>query len=215
MYKKGIKTRNLIYKTAKKTFYENGYKKARIQDITDTAEVPIGLFTYYFKSKDGIVQHFFSEFMTQISLRVTESIKKGIENSIKRHALVSCIYYDIIFNDPNNRRFFYETIQKKSNYRVLNKTANKIYKRYVDDFNVKISDRDFEDLLRIDFGARREFFLHYLEEGQQRPIGEIVYLINGTFPRIIRIDQDVVDKELKEGIALMDTIDYKDIHLLK
>ncbi len=215
MYKKGIQTRNLIYQSAKKIFYENGYKKARIQDITDMAGVPIGLFTYYFKSKDGIVQHFFSEFLTQISLHVNESVDIGTEHSIKRHALVSCIFFDIIFEDQNNRRFFYETIQKKSNYRILSKTVNKVYQHYLDDFNIEISDREFDDLLRIDFGARREFFLYYMEEGKQRSIGEIVHLINGIFPRLIRIDQAVIDKELKEGIALMDSVDYQNICLLQ
>lgn len=214
MYKKGIQTRNLIYQTAKKIFYQNGYKKARIQDITDAADVPIGLFTYYFKSKDGIVQQFFSEFMTQIFSRVDETLHDKVENSIKLHALTSCISYDIILNDQNNRRFFYETIQRKSNYRLLSQLAYEVYRQNIEDFNVEVSDQTFEDLIRVDFGARREFFLYYFEEKQQHSIAEIVRVINGIFPRLIRIDQAIVDKELEEGIALMDSVDYQDIHLL-
>ena len=147
MYEKGVQTRNMIYQTAKQLFYDKGYEKTKIKEIADTAEVPIGLFTYYFKTKDKIVQHIYSEFFTQISLRITEATKDGLDNSILRHAILSWIYYEIIFSDANNRRFYYENLKKTSNYRIMNKTASQTYRRYVEDFNVVISDHDFQNLL--------------------------------------------------------------------
>ena len=63
MYEKGVQTRNMIYQTAKQLFYDKGYEKTKIKEIADTAEVPIGLFTYYFKTKDKIVQYIYLSFL--------------------------------------------------------------------------------------------------------------------------------------------------------
>ena len=45
---KGLETKQLIYDTAKKEFYQNGYKKTTIQTVTLYAGVQRGLFAYYF-----------------------------------------------------------------------------------------------------------------------------------------------------------------------
>lgn len=191
MYEKGVQTRNMIYQTAKQLFYDKGYKKTKIKEIADTAEVPIGLFTYYFKTKDKIVQHIYSEFFTQISLRITEAVKDGLDNSILRHAILSWIYYEIILSDENNRRFYYENLKKTSNYRIMNKTATQTYRRYVEDFNVVISDHDFQNLLYLDFGARREYFLNFFEKPLADTTDDVIFLINGILPRLLGIDQSI------------------------
>lgn len=206
MYEKGVQTRNMIYQTAKQLFYDKGYEKTKIKEIADTAEVPIGLFTYYFKTKDKIVQHIYSEFFTQISLRITEATKDGLDNSILRHAILSWIYYEIIFSDENNRRFYYENLKKTSNYRIMNKTASQTYRRYVEDFNVVISDHDFQNLLYLDFGARREYFLNYFEKPLDDTTDDVIFLINGILPRLLGIDQNTITTMLYKGINTAKTI---------
>ncbi|MDR2520202.1 MAG: TetR/AcrR family transcriptional regulator, partial [Eubacteriaceae bacterium] len=42
-YKKGIETKERIFQSAKKMFYEYGYKSATIEKIAEEAKVPIGL----------------------------------------------------------------------------------------------------------------------------------------------------------------------------
>lgn len=214
MYEKGVQTRNMIYQTAKQLFYDKGYEKTKIKEIADTAEVPIGLFTYYFKTKDKIVQHIYSEFFTQISLRITEETKDGLDNSILRHAILSWIYYEIIFSDENNRRFYYENLKKTSNYRIMNKTASQTYRRYVEDFNVVISDHDFQNLLYLDFGARREYFLNYFEKPLNDTTDDVIFLINGILPRLLGIDQNTITTMLYKGINTAKIIRYDDIPFL-
>ena len=214
MYEKGVQTRNMIYQTAKQLFYDKGYEKTKIKEIADTAEIPIGLFTYYFKTKDKIVQHIYSEFFTQISLRITEETKDGLDNSILRHAILSWIYYEIIFSDENNRRFYYENLKKTSNYRIMNKTASQTYRRYVEDFNVVISDHDFQNLLYLDFGARREYFLNYFEKPLNDTTDDVIFLINGILPRLLGIDQNTITTMLYKGINTAKIIRYDDIPFL-
>lgn len=214
MYEKGVQTRNMIYQTAKQLFYDKGYEKTKIKEIADTADVPIGLFTYYFKTKDKIVQHIYSEFFTQISLRITEQTKDGLDNSILRHAILSWIYYEIIFSDENNRRFYYENLKKTSNYRIMSKTASQTYQRYVEDFNVVISDHDFQNVLYLDFGARREYFLNFFEKPLNDSTDDVIFLINGILPRLLGIDQNTITTMLYKGINTAKTIDRDDIHFL-
>ncbi|WP_195270268.1 TetR/AcrR family transcriptional regulator [Eubacterium sp. 1001713B170207_170306_E7] len=214
MYEKGVQTRNMIYQTAKQLFYDKGYEKTKIKEIADTADVPIGLFTYYFKTKDKIVQHIYSEFFTQISLRITDQTREGLDNSILRHAILSWIYYEIIFSDANNRRFYYENLKKTSNYRIMNKTATQTYRRYVEDFNVVISDHDFENILYLDFGARREYFLNFFEKPLNDSTDDVIFLINGILPRLLGIDQNTITTMLYKGINTAKTIRCDDIHFL-
>lgn len=214
MYEKGIQTRNHIYHTAKAVFYEFGYSKTRIQVITERADVPIGLFTYYFKTKDNIVKRIYSEFLTQVSLCITESLKTGFDNSVLRHAVLSWVYYDIILSDPGNARFYAEVLRKKSNYSVLSGSAAGIYRRYAEDFNIFLSDHDFKNLLFLDFGARREFFLNYFNDPAQDSIDDIIFLINGIVPRLMGIDQNTVSTLLYKGISMAKTIPHDHIRFL-
>lgn len=214
MYEKGIQTRNHIYHTAKQLFYDQGYTKTRIQQITEAAGVPIGLFTYYFKTKDKIVQQIYSEFNTKISLRVTEATQKGFENSIIRHAVHSWIYYDRLLNDPGNCRFYAEVMATKSNYRVLRQFSHDVYSRYVEDFNLHISEKDLNTLIIMEFGARREYFLHYFDQDLDYTIDEIIFYLNGTMPRLLGIDQSLVSELLYKGIALAKAIPSDDLIFL-
>ncbi|MGL4607131.1 MAG: TetR/AcrR family transcriptional regulator [Eubacteriaceae bacterium] len=214
MYNKGVHTRNLIYTTAKETFYEKGYSKTTIKDIVTTADVPLGLFTYYFKTKDKVVQRIYSEFITKIDLRIAESRTKGITNSVIRHAVLSWIYYDIILNDSNNRQFYYETLKNKSNYRILNKSIGKIYSRYLEDFNLQITPEAFSNTLLVDFGARREVFFNYFENSAHCSQDELVFLVNGIVPRMFGINQEKVNHCLSQGIEIGKVIEHHDLSFL-
>ncbi|MDO4287557.1 MAG: TetR/AcrR family transcriptional regulator [Eubacterium sp.] len=214
MYEKGVQTRNLIYNTAKQLFYDKGFEKTKIKAIVEASDVPIGLFTYYFKTKDRVVQRIYSDFHTRISLRITESNIQGADNAILRHVVLSWIYYDIILSDPNNSRFYYEILSKTSNYRYIVKFANQVYRRYTEEFNVYLTDREFDNILFLDFGGRREFFLQYFEKQEKESVDEIIFLINGIVPRMMGIDQNTVTKLLYQGVATAKTIPHDDIRFL-
>ena len=50
-YANGILTKELIYQTARRLMYENGYKKTTYQMIAQKADVPVGLVNYHFKKQ--------------------------------------------------------------------------------------------------------------------------------------------------------------------
>lgn len=182
MYEKGIQTRNHLYEISKKCFYEYGYENTKIKDIVTAADTPIGLFTYYFKTKDNIVHEIYSDFYQQIDQCLGALSIDGLENSILHHATLSYIYFDLILNNENNRRFYFEILKKASNYRIAGDFIRNTYRGYIQEYNLVVSEREFDNFLFIDFGGRREYFLNYFQKPLNDSIDELVFLLNGILP---------------------------------
>ena len=96
--KKGEQTKEYIYFEAKKLFYEQGYKSTTLSKIAETAQVPIGLIPYHFTNKDTIVSLIYQELIDSIQGRLRQQTGLAMDNSILFHAVVSRIYYQIIFS---------------------------------------------------------------------------------------------------------------------
>ncbi|TYC88173.1 TetR/AcrR family transcriptional regulator [Acetobacterium wieringae] len=214
MYEKGIQTRNHLYEISKKCFYDHGYENTKIKDIVTAADTPIGLFTYYFKTKDNIVHEIYSDFYQQIDQCLGALSIDGLENSILHHATLSYIYFDLILNNENNRRFYFEILKKASNYRIAGDFIRNTYRGYIQEYNLVVSEREFDNFLFIDFGGRREYFLNYFQKPLNDSIDELVFLLNGILPRLLGIDQHAVTTLLYKGIHIAKTIDCRQIQFL-
>lgn len=127
---------------------------------------------------------------------------------------MSRIYYERILCDENNRRFYYEILKKASNYRVASDFIRDTYRRYIADYQLVISEKEFDNYLFIDFGGRREYFLNYFEKPLNDSIDEIIFLVNGIIPRMLGIDQHAITTLLYKGIQIAKTIDSDHIHFL-
>ncbi|MBU4540477.1 TetR/AcrR family transcriptional regulator [uncultured Acetobacterium sp.] len=214
MYEKGVQTRNHLYEISKRCFYEQGYEKTRIKDIVTAADTPIGLFTYYFKTKDNIVHEIYSDYYQQIDTCLSSLSIEGLDNPILRHAALSYVYFDLILNNENNRRFYYEILRKSSNYRIAGDFIRNTYRAYIKEYDLVISEREFENFLFIDFGGRREYFLNYFKKDLNDSISELVFLLSGIVPRLLGIDQQAVTTLLDKGIEIAESVNCRHIHFL-
>ena len=90
--------RNEIIETAGKLFEEKGYEQTQVQDIVNEIGVAKGLFYYYFKSKD--------EVMEELADRYADAIIDAVNNLIDK---------DISTFDKINRIFqiFIDSAEKK------------------------------------------------------------------------------------------------------
>ncbi len=214
MYKKGIATKNLIYKISKDLFYQKGYTKTTIKDIVTQANVPLGLFTYYFKTKDTIAQEIYSEFLQKLELLFDEHKKSESTDSITHHAAICWLYYYTIFSDKNNQSFYYEVLSKESNNRTLSELKISAYKNYINDFNLEITPLAFESIMLADYGGRREFFINYQKKPSKMTIDELVFFVNGIAPRLFGMDQKTIDTCLLNGINIAKNIPHTNILFL-
>jgi AcrR family transcriptional regulator len=65
-YKNGIDTRNKLYASAKKLFCENGYSDTTVNDIISQAKSKLGLFTYYFESKEAVATDILKDYIDDV-----------------------------------------------------------------------------------------------------------------------------------------------------
>ena len=71
---KGAATKQKIIDAAKTLFYEQGYTKTTVAQITKKAQVNNGLFTYYFGSKTAIAGQISTEFRLNIRNLISKKI---------------------------------------------------------------------------------------------------------------------------------------------
>ena len=113
--------RNEIIETAGKLFEEKGYEQTQVQDIVNEIGVAKGLFYYYFKSKD--------EVMEELADRYADAIIDDVHKLIDK---------DISTFDKINRIFqiFIDSAEKKSGIfmGILNVKNGKTHERIF--FNV-------------------------------------------------------------------------------
>ena len=208
-------SREKIYATAKEVFYAEGYIKGTIKKIAERAQVPQGLVTYYFKTKDQLVSMILKDFYRSIQNRVDSYSELNITNSLYRQIVVSHIYYEILLSNENNCVFFKELRQKKhSNYEMLREVTDVVYWNYIEDFNFSISKQEFDIFMVMQSAARRDFFINYFEDRWKLSIPDIVNIIEAIVPRLFRIDQNVVDSCLFQGQNIVREINTEGICFL-
>ncbi len=207
--------KEIIRQAGKKIFYDKGYRNGTLKEIAYNANIPQGLLTYYFKTKDDLVSSIFNEFYTNILDLIDSYPELNINNSLYKEIVLAHIYFSIILQDENNRRFYREIREKRtSNYSLLYEMSNEMFYGYIKDFNLSISKRDFHILELLHHAARRTFFYHYFEENWEMTIPEIVMFVEGIAPRLYRIDQDIVDKYLFQAQNVVKEIDCSAIKFL-
>ena len=90
--------RNEIIETAGKLFEEKGYEQTQVQDIVNEIGVAKGLFYYYFKSKDEVMEELADRYADTIIDAVNKLIDKGISTFDK----INCIFQ--IFIDSAEKK---------------------------------------------------------------------------------------------------------------
>ena len=76
--KKPEERKEEIVQTAKRLFVERGYKRTQIKDIVGAVGVAQGLFYYYFKSKEDVMEAVAAEYGTKIFCRIRELVNQDI-----------------------------------------------------------------------------------------------------------------------------------------
>lgn len=212
-YKKGFETKESIIRVAKKMFYEMGYTKSTVQKIADNANIPLGLIPYYFKTKDNIVLEINSKFYLVIHEFVNNrlNVKK---NSYLKLFIVNSIYYHIILSDENNRRFFYEVLRNKSNFRSLSYSVERIYKMIAKEHSLDFTETDIECIMIAEFGGRRELLLNYCEGNLDVELEYLLKTLSALTGRLFGVTDEVIEEYSKICTDFKKEYDFSAIKLL-
>lgn len=91
--------RNEIIETAGKLFEEKGYEQTQVQDIVNEIGVAKGLFYYYFKSKDEVME----ELADRYADAIIDAVNKLIDKDTTTFDKISRIFQ--IFIDSAEKKF--------------------------------------------------------------------------------------------------------------
>ena len=91
--------RNEIIETAGKLFEEKGYAQTQVQDIVNEIGVAKGLFYYYFKSKDEVME----ELADRYADAIIDDVNKLIDKDISTFDKINRIFQ--IFIDSAEKKF--------------------------------------------------------------------------------------------------------------
>ena len=91
--------RNEIIETAGKLFGEKGYEQTQVQDIVNEIGVAKGLFYYYFKSKDEVME----ELADRYADAIIDAVNKLIDKDISTFDKINRIFQ--IFIDSAEKKF--------------------------------------------------------------------------------------------------------------
>ena len=91
--------RNEIIETAGKLFEEKGYEQTQVQDIVNEIGVAKGLFYYYFKSKDEVME----ELADRYADTIIDAVNKLIDKDIATFDKINRIFQ--IFIDSAEKKY--------------------------------------------------------------------------------------------------------------
>ena len=99
MAKTKVERRNEIIETAGKLFEEKGYEQTQVQDIVNEIGVAKGLFYYYFKSKDEVME----ELADRYADAIIDAVNKLIDKDIATFDKINRIFQ--IFIDSAEKKY--------------------------------------------------------------------------------------------------------------
>ena len=110
-----INTKDKILMTARKLFAEKGYDATSVDEIVATAEVNKSSVYYYFKSKQDILDHLFTQYLDESNI-----LKKLIisDLSISQEDIAQALEFNEKFKDTI-RIMWMETLKKKDEAPIL------------------------------------------------------------------------------------------------
>ncbi len=118
-------TRNILLATATRLFFENGYEKTSIRSIAKESNIGSGLFSYYFKTKENLVNEILNTSFSSLDIHLDLISNNAIEDLF----IFLLLGEAEINKDIKKRNFFNEILRRDVlSFNPSNKILDLIYK---------------------------------------------------------------------------------------
>ena len=212
-YKKGIETKERIFQSAKKMFYEYGYKNATIEKIAGNANVPIGLVNYYFK-KNEILSIIYTQFLQNIKDSIDDQIAAEIENPLQKHIVFTRIFYSIMLSNDKNRELYKEIFINELVEADANDLVGLDFMDIIRTFDIDITESIFHRLTIAEYGARRELLLDRYDRLDPEKSKDFINFLATISVRLAGVDIKEVMRNCKKADELYKKVDTSVIKFL-
>ncbi|MBO4360475.1 MAG: TetR/AcrR family transcriptional regulator [Eubacteriaceae bacterium] len=212
-YKKGVETRERIFQSAKKMFYEYGYKNATIEKIASDASVPIGLVNYYFK-KNEMLSVVYTQFIQSIKKAIDTQIGKDIENPLQRHIVFTRIFYTIMLNNDRNRELYKEIFINQLVEADISDLVGLEFMDIVRTFDIDITESIFRRLIIAEYGARRELLMNRYDRLDPEKSKDFINFLATIAVRLAGVDIKDVMRNCKKADELVKKMNIEELKFL-
>ena len=117
--------RNELIDAAEKLFSEKGYDETAVSDIVKKANVAQGLFYYYFRSKDELLDALVEKMVNEVSERVDKVVLLEGAGALDRFSA----YFQVFRTIGKGREKLIEYIHEERNAHIHLKIEKRIYPR--------------------------------------------------------------------------------------
>ncbi|SHI65820.1 transcriptional regulator, TetR family [Dethiosulfatibacter aminovorans DSM 17477] len=212
-YKKGIETKNNITNAAKSLFYLQGLNSTTVQKIADLASVNLGLLSYYFKTKNNIIIAIYSDFLNSIRETVLNELGKDKESCLVNMVIIR-IFYDVVFSDSNNLRFFRETIEKDIIHNLLEEVTINNYINISESNGISIEKDKLKTIAIFESGGRINLLKNYFNNNFEMDLDNMLNTIISNTPKLLCVNKDEIHKHMVDSKKIQESMDYSKLKLL-
>ena len=195
MYKNGSETKQNIEKSAKKLFYEYGYRKVSVSAICREADVKLGTFTYYFPKKEDLLRHIYTEYMNECRSCI-DTLTDELD-APARHLHIVMLYYGNIYRDNNIIRFHRDILDLGSMNVIFSNSADLI-RSFSSGGGMEKDSAFYELAIVADNAVRRELNINFIdnEEHTMPNVKTLIHNIYSVNARLFGIEQQLMDSYL-------------------
>ena len=213
-YANGILTKELIYQTARRLMYENGYKKTTYQMIAQKANVPVGLVNYHFK-KQELLDKIYMDYLCQIQDFIAAQAEGLLDNELQAHMLQSNIMMTQIFRDSHILSFHLEVNESDLVPPAFHGAVRKKQVEILNYFHVDITPESYYWCAAAEYGARRELILQNKDvDINSSDFRRLLDLLPTIAVRIAGLSPAIIQKNQEKANRVFAGIDYSGIIML-
>lgn len=213
-YANGILTKELIYQTARRLMYENGYKKTTYQMIAQKANVPVGLVNYYFK-KQELLDKIYMDYLCQIQDFIAAQAEGLLDNELQAHMLQSNIMMTQIFRDSHILSFHLEVNESDLVPPAFHGAVRKKQVEILNYFHVDITPESYYWCAAAEYGARRELILQNKDvDINSSDFRRLLDLLPTIAVRIAGLSPAIIQKNQEKANRVFAGLDYSGILML-
>ena len=213
-YANGILTKELIYQTARRLMYENGYKKTTYQMIAQKANVPVGLVNYHFK-KQELLDKIYMDYLCQIQNFIAAQAEGLLDNELQAHMLQSNIMMTQIFRDSHILSFHLEVNESDLVPPAFHGAVRKKQVEILNYFHVDITPESYYWCAAAEYGASRELILQNKDvDINSSDFRRLLDLLPTIAVRIAGLSPAIIQKNQEKANRVFAGLDYSGILML-
>lgn len=157
-------TREKIIRKASELFRLNGYNHMRITYIASSLGISPGNVTYYFPTKDSLVEYFYTTYLKNIQDWVDRA-DLSIEHFFSRRLYCLCIQDINILQDADARRFYYELLWKPVLWKMIREYSCESFRLLYDYESIRIDPEQHKYYTESNVGMFQALDKMFIEEG--------------------------------------------------